>query len=727
MSAQTHAAYGEEKARLEGTLRQVDAQLKRRLAASEIVIEETDQDEESMHAIRAAQEALETLRDSAIEQLAVAAREPYFGRLDFAERGSDQVQRLYIGKHGLVEEGSDRPLVIDWRAPVASLFYGAPVGEEGTAYHAPDGRIEGRIALKRNLNVRQRRLRQILDARAGGGAESAAGGADTYLLYKLQESRDNKLRDIVSSIQQEQNQIIRAAADRPLIIQGVAGSGKTTVALHRLAYLLYTYRDSMDAERMVIFAPSRMFLDYIADVLPELGVGSIKQVTFADWALDVLMDPVTLTDPVTRLEELFAPGWEQEGPDSPGRFKGSLFFRTELDRALDRYEAAMVPEPDLILWEGARVRYREIYGWFHRDYAHYPINTRKERIISRLRTWARNQFEPYRGTLEEPERRKAMLTAVRKYVALWPRHTPLSLYREILGLGQPRGKRPAELGAPQVPEAIRKEARERMKGKLVAHEDLAPLLYLQERLHGLREDRQLDHIVIDEAQDFSPLQIDLLRRLTRQDSFSILGDLSQGIHTHSGITGWEELMAVFPAGTGYYELDRSYRTTYEIMTFANQALLRGGVTEGLARPVFREGERVRLRKAEQLADAVAAEVRQMRERHASIAVVTRTAASAERMRAELRERGLDPELIRADQKRYLGGLSVIPSYLTKGLEFDGVIVAGAGRAEYGLSQRDTRLLYVVLTRALHQLTVLYTGSVTPLLERVPPELVDAGV
>jgi DNA helicase-2/ATP-dependent DNA helicase PcrA len=726
VSAENHPAFKEERVQLGRSLETIDEQLGRLLGTREIKIEETDQEEESMHAIRAAQEALETMREEAVDRLKVAAREPYFGRIDFEEKAGEGREVLYIGKSGVAEAETNRPLVIDWRAPVASLFYTSGSGTDETAtYEAPGGLVEGMLWLKRNLAIKGRRLQHIADAQVKGAPDGASGG-DTFLLYRLQESRDNKLRDIVSTIQGEQNAIIRAERDRPLMIQGVAGSGKTTVALHRLAYLLYTYRESLSADRMVIFAPNRMFLDYIADVLPELGVGGIKQTTFADWALDQIDDRLVVIPPAERLETLFRPGSDPgEGGAAPGRFKGSLFFQEILARALDRYEAGFVPEMDLVLWPGARIPYADAATWFHEQYRRYPLNTRKERIISRVRTWAKAQVDPYRGTLKEPEKRKAMTTAVRQYVAQWPKHSPLSLYKEILGVGSARGKRVVDFGGLDIPLSVTAEANELFKRKVVAPEDLAPLVYLQQRLEGLHEDRQLDHVVIDEAQDFSPFQVDLLRHLTEYDSFTILGDLSQGIHTYTGIADWSELMAVFPSGSAqYHELRRSYRSTHEIITFANQVLMRIDTKASLAEPVFREGEKVRLRQEPQakLTQAIAAEVRRMQERHASVAVVCRTEAEVEAIHRALRSAGLEAERITADQSRYVGGLSVIPSYLTKGLEFDGVVVADARAENYPLTRRDAKLLYVVCTRALHELTLFYVGELTPLLAEVPEKI-----
>ncbi|MGN7309216.1 HelD family protein, partial [Bacillus subtilis] len=184
------------------------------------------------------------------------------------------------------EEVGEHPLVIDWRAPVASLFYSFTGGEASATYEAPEGLIEGLVYLKRNVVIRQRILERVADTYNRDSDQPAV--SDEFLVYRLGENKDNKLRDIVSTIQAEQDQIIRAARNTALIIQGVAGSGKTTVALHRLAFLLYQYKEQVSAEKMVIFAPNHMFLDYISDVLPELGVGDIQQRTFPDWAMNLL-------------------------------------------------------------------------------------------------------------------------------------------------------------------------------------------------------------------------------------------------------------------------------------------------------------------------------------------------------------------------------------------------------------------------------------------------------
>lgn len=702
--------------------------------------------DESMEALLVAEMALERLRLSRLRRLEVAEREPYFGRLDFQEQGNDHVERFYIGKAGVARGADQQPYVIDWRAPVASLFYNSATGgTDEAAYESLEGRIAGVLWLKRNIGVTQGVLQRIVDSKVKGAPDEDEPILDEFLHYRLQESRDSRLRDIVATIQGEQNAIIRAPMDRPLIIQGVAGSGKTTVALHRLAYLLYTFREKVAASRIIIFAPTRMFLDYIADVLPELGVDGVVQTTFADWALAELNDKaIRLTDNGARLATLFAVGQDPgEGADAPGRFKGSLLFKEVLDLALIRYEEAFVPDVDLTLWQGGRtLAAAEVADWFHGKYQHYPLMARKERCMARIKKWAEDQVAPWSGRSDETERRKQMRTALQKYIKLWPAHTPAELYREIVGGRPARRKATAAVGHPDIPARTVADSLVLFQADEMAPEDLAPLVYLKARLWGYKENRQLDHVVIDEAQDFSPFQLDLLTNLTRDSSFTILGDLSQGIHAYQGIQRWEEFMECFgqygrPKGDGrmttgearsagkgegcsFYLLEQSYRSTYEVMTFANQVLSQLGAPAALAKPVFRSGAPVRWASVspDDLAASIAREVADLRERnHASIAVIGRTEAECEGLARALTRLGLEPELITARQNSYKGGLSIIPAYLVKGLEFDAVIIADATADRYQLSQRDAKLLYVACTRALHELVLLHSGEPSPLLPR----------
>ncbi|AHV98511.1 HelD family protein [Paenibacillus sabinae] len=694
------SAYQEEQERLNTALAEIDRQLA--TLKSTPVYTGNDYTEQ----------ILEASREQRRGNLAKLKQEPYFGRLDFEENGGGERKALYIGKIGVDhEQVSDRPLVIDWRAPVASLFYSFTGGKEPASYESPEGIVEGLVYLKRNVVIRKRILERVADTfdrESDGPAVS-----DEFLVYRLGENKDNRLRDIVSTIQEEQDRIIRAAKNTALIIQGVAGSGKTTVALHRLAFLLYQYKEQVAAERMIIFAPNRMFLDYISDVLPELGVGNIQQSTFADWAAEMLGLELTQGDAMETLSRWFeAPGGMPEITEqTPGRFKGSTVLMGIIEEAVRRLESSSVPEGDFIPWEGAVLPRRTILRWHNEEYAPYPPAKRKERVMARIHRWIEMELKKSPSAAALKDRKKKGVQREKAYGAKWPKYDPLTIYKQIFRAVKTPADWPAE--APEaIPAAVLKETRSQLKKGAVLEEDLPPLLYIHYLLNGEEGAQKFDHIVIDEAQDFSPFQIAVLDLYVRGHSFTILGDLSQGIHAYKGVHDWSEMQSLFaPEHTSYHALTRSYRSTMEIIDFANGILSAGVHSDLLAVPVFRSGSPVRLieygesREADirsALADLSGRDYR-------TVAVLTRTLVDAERLYEGLSAHFDDIHLIDGGITEYQGGLSVLPLYLSKGLEFDAAIVADADLDAYGETAWDAKLLYVGCTRALHELWLLHNG------------------
>ncbi len=339
------------------------------------------------------EQVLEDKREQHRQNLLIAKKEPYFGRLDFQEEDKEAKQEFYIGKFGIDDEESGDLLVTDWRAPVSSLFYAFSGSEDDVYYLSPDGAVEGEIHLKRNIVIREQQLQRVVDSYVKG--DDALSGGDEFLLYRLGEHKDHRLRDIVATIQGEQNEIIRYPKNEPVIIQGVAGSGKTTVALHRLAYLLYEYREQMRAERMIIFAPNAMFLDYISQVLPELGVGHIQQTTFTDWALSILGDELKLVDPSIRLKQRFE--LADTADDDTVRRKGSLLFRQQLADFLDRFEARFSPQNDFIAQEGIVLSKETIRKWLRDDFHSDPFTVKRSRMVGRIKRWIEIEQKKDRG------------------------------------------------------------------------------------------------------------------------------------------------------------------------------------------------------------------------------------------------------------------------------------------------------------------------------------------
>ncbi|WP_274651448.1 HelD family protein [Paenibacillus humicola] len=651
------------------------------------------------------EQMLDLQREQRKQRLEVAEREPYFGRIDFQEDRHDAPKPLYIGKAGVADGENGSLLVIDWRAPVASLFYAFSGGETPVTYESPEGEIGGQIHLKRNLMVRQSKLERVVDSYVRGQEDEAV--TDEFLLYRLGESKDNKLRDIVSTIQQEQDRIIRTDKNKAVFIQGVAGSGKTTVALHRLAFLLYQYAGRIRADRMIIFAPNRMFLDYISGVLPELGVGDIVQTTYADWAVEALGKEVRLDEERDALAYWFErPRTREEMERSPGRVKGSLRFKQAVDRKLAEIEASLLPEQPFEPIDGMKLQPETIADWLAVDDRGEPLMKRRERLVSRIKRWFESEWKTRRLTDRKLKTKaSARLNAYCKKI---PSFTASGLYAALLG---------GEETAPGLTAAERAAAVKALKRGLAQPEDLAPLVYIQLRLYGLAQPAY-DHVVIDEAQDYSPFQLETLKLCQRQPSMTVLGDLQQGIHGYAGIHGWMELTSLFGAEeSGFFELDRSYRSTMEIIDFANRVL--GGMGEGVkpAVPVFRSGEPVEIEAAESETgrlDRIADTLRQWQssDAYSTIAVLGRTASACERIVERLSADGLEAALVRSKQVAYGGGLTVVPVYLAKGLEFDAVLIADADEDRYG--PNDAKLLYVGCTRALHKLKLIHVGALTPL-------------
>ncbi|MGO4184693.1 UvrD-helicase domain-containing protein [Paenibacillus sp. TAF43_2] len=638
-------------------------------------------------------------------RLEISKREPYFGRIDFQELPVGETKPLYIGKAGVAKQGSNELLVIDWRAPAASLFYSFTGGEAPASYESPDGEIEGYVHLKRNFMIRQGEIIRLVDSYVRGQEEGSV--TDEFLLYRLGENKDNKLRDIVSTIQGEQDRIIRADRNKALFIQGVAGSGKTTVALHRLAFLLYQYADRMRAERMIIFAPNRMFLDYISGVLPELGVGDIQQTTFSDWSLELLEKTVTVSDPSDTMAYWFEERrTASEVENASGRFKGNLDFKAIIDERIANFEQRIVPTTSFMPIDGLELSPEQIREWYDTDYGEETLMKKRDRLVSRIRRWMESELKMKR-IVDKKIRAKA-LTKFNSYTKKIPAYTSLQLYASLFS---------GKLLESRIPKVIAAATAERLKKEMAAAEDLAPLAYIQLQLFGLPK-QFFDHIVIDEAQDYSPFQLEVLRLCQRTASMTVLGDLQQGIHAYAGVQSWTELTALFnEEQIDFYELNRSYRSTMEIIEFANRILgsMIGEVKPAV--PVFRSGDAVLAVPVENdnwLA-SIEGTIRewQSKAEYETISVIGRTAIECEEIYNFLIKQGLDASLVQSKQPAYGGGLSVVPVYLSKGLEFDAVLVADASEEAY--SELDAKLLYVGCTRALHKLKLFYRGRLTSLL------------
>ncbi|TVX96850.1 HelD family protein [Cohnella terricola] len=656
------------------------------------------------------EQLLEARREETRQRLNLLHNEPYFGRLDFREQGKPEALPLYIGKRGMDRRDTGEPYVIDWRAPVASLFYSFTGGDAAVTYEAPDGTIQGDIYRKRNISIRDKKLGRIVDSYERGGDN--IGLNDEFLLYKLGDKKDNRLRDIVSTIQAEQDRIIRAPRYKALVIQGLAGSGKTTVALHRLAFLLYQYQQQVRAERMIIFAPNTMFLDYISGVLPELGVGNVKQTTFAEWALDRLGGSVQLAKDSSEGELWFS--LQEKRPEiddgTPGRYKGSLSFKALLDERMRRFEADFLEARPFEAWEGRTLPGATIREWFEVEYRHYPLAPRLERLSARINRWLEMQLNAIGDPKIRKEKSKTGKQRLRAYTNKLPKADAFGFYQSLF----------TEEDSEGIPQSVINSTKKYLKKGTARPEDLPALVWIHYIFNGT-EKLSFDHVVVDEAQDVSPLQIALLNAFMNEPSFTILGDLAQGIHAYRGVMRWEELSEVFAEEyRSYHALQQSYRSTLEIIEFANRILPHTDTGLPPAVPVFRSGDPVELERLEAGTERIGfleRFIRDNRERGMqTIAIIGRTDEVCAKLGDELKQAGIEANLISEGQTQYRGGITVVPVYLAKGLEFDAVLVADADERHYAPTPQDAKLLYVACTRALHRLTLIFEDKASPLVD-----------
>jgi DNA helicase II / ATP-dependent DNA helicase PcrA len=683
-----------------------------------------------------------------------ARKKPYFSRIDFQFKESSKTIKYYIGKAALTRKEDNEPIIIDWRSPIASVYYDGMLGE--VSYATTTGTEEGVLHLKRQYTIHNAELEDILDV--------DITTTDAFLQAALGENKDNKLKDIVSTIQAEQNEIIRADISSPLIVQGAAGSGKTTIALHRIAYLIYTYEKSFDPENFLIIAPNRLFLKYISEVLPELGVERVKQTTFIDFAYDLLGISYKLVSPDEKLIGFIKHQKEEHDRESSlirevSQFKGSLEFKNIINGYVHSLEQSFAPEQDFCFEQHILCTSAEIKKMILRDLSKYPLYKRIAEVRKTLsRRLKRNkvgiikaaedrydkQISNLFKTMEPSEERRSKIirlvndrdqklkslkntakTAIAKYIALFPKRDIMDYYGELttsfdnmkcFGSGLENNEMIAYFCSGT--EGI-------LNRKNIEFEDLTPLLYLQLKLFGFDKKQDIKYCVIDEAQDFNLFQIYTLKKIFNTELFTLLGDLAQGIHSYRGIQDWKDVLEnVFTnCNSRFLTLEQSYRTTIEIMSLANEVLklsrLPGLV---LARPVVRHGDKPGIYRCSTEKDFIELLEKRIQalksKEYQTIAMICKTVDECGKVKKLLDKRGnIKAKLLSSEDINYTGGIVIVPSYMAKGLEFDAVIVTSL-EEDYMEKELDLKLLYVAMTRALHSLDVLSCGKTMTLLDRL---------
>ena len=677
-------------------------------------------------------------------------RTPYFGRVDFRERGAEAPEQIYIGVATL-RTAQDDFLVYDWRTPVASLYYDHGPGP--ASYLSPAGDVPGEMLLKRQFVISEGRIRLMFDTGVTIG--------DELLMEALSGHADAEMHSIVATIQREQNLVIRDDRHRLLVVLGVAGSGKTSAALQRVAYLLYRHRETLQAHQMVLFSPNALFNSYVSAVLPELGEEPIHQTTYQAYLDRRLGQTMAVEDAYDQLEGLLAAREpEERAARLEGiRFKASLAFKEVLDRYATRLRS------DGMVFAPLRFRGREIVS--ARDLAQrfaafgpdVPASTRsnllRDHLVEKLRRFERQaaqedwvlddmqllgpeEFQD--ADLHRGGRKGAAmdpLDAVQAHLGGKIAHRSLQAARswvdqrqfvDLPALYLRIFQDPAFVAA-LAPDAdlpahwpvICRDTAARLGAGVLSFEDATPFLYLDEQVRGFQVNRSVRHVFIDEAQDYAPFQLEIVRHLFPGASLTLLGDPSQAVSpAPSALARPASLAAQYaPGAAEIVHLRHSYRSTREIALFTRSLLPDGGQE---IVPFDRRGEKpllVQLPRREDLPARIADDVAALQRRgQQTIAVICRTAQEAERVHRDLAAT-LAARLIEKGATELGRGVSVLPGYLAKGLEFDAVILYDASAQSYA-SADELGLFYTACTRAMHHLQLCAAGALSPILAAADP-------
>ena len=589
---------------------------------------------------------------------------PYFARVDFCGEDETEAEAFYIGKFTFKYEND--LLIYDWRAPVSGLFYDFETGP--AFYDSPSGRIEGRLTRKRQFKIKDGVMEYAL--------ESSANVQDEILQRELSHTSDEKMKSIISTLQKEQNRIIRNEKAETLVIQGVAGSGKTSIALHRIAFLLYRHKRQLSARNVTILSPNKVFGDYISNVIPELGEEPIYELGFAELA-DIQLEGIIgfekEHDPLEAREE----AWIRRV-----RYKSSMKFVSEMDEYIRQLPDLLFVPTDYIFG-----RFKADREWIRarfRAYSGYPVKQR----LSMTADDIYERFQSENIMEEDLPRRGTILKSLNSMLTI---KNSFALYRAFYKW----------LGRPELFVMPSK--------KTLEWADVYPFMYLRAAFDGIKKSGVTKHLVVDEMQDYTPVQYAVLNQMFPCPK-TILGDFGQSINPHYRYS-LEDLRTIYPEAE-FVTLSKSYRSTYEIMTFAKS--VQNVVS---LEPVERHGKAPVIISCADGQEKIREIKRKIRTfengGNVSLGVILKTNRSAAQL-YEILSVDCNVSLITPESSSFQNGVTVTSIQMAKGLEFDEVIIADADHESYR-TEYDRSLLYIACTRAMHELTLLYSGKRTELV------------
>ncbi|MGG3562461.1 RNA polymerase recycling motor HelD [Neobacillus rhizosphaerae] len=681
--------------------------------------------------------------DQQLKILAKLKYSPYFGRIDFYEEGEKSADQVYLGIASLMDQHDENFIIYDWRAPISSLYYDYAPGP--AEYKTPEGDIKGEMLLKRQFIIRASKIKGMFDTGVTIG--------DEILQEVLGNNASTQMKSIVATIQREQNEIIRNERSKILIVQGAAGSGKTSAAMQRIAYLLYRYRGILNAENIMLFSPNPLFNSYVSTVLPELGEENMQQSTFQEYLTHRLGKEFEVEDPFSQMEFLLraSGNLEYETRVLGIRYKASIEFKQKIDEYAKELSKKGLIFKDLSFRGDVLISKDEIHNYFYSLPDSYSIPNRiqvvKDWVLrelkramkrERTRSWVEDELqylekedfmEAFKklqekdrfseNTFDDFEREQKLLAEMvvkEKFKPLFSRVKSLKfinmpeIYLQLF-----KGLEMENETIPPNWEQICNLTINKLNHMEIAYEDSTPYVYLQDLIEGRKSNTAIRHIFIDEAQDYTPFQFAFIQRLFPYSKMTLLGDFNQAIF--SGATGSKTVLTELDIKGEEIErfvLTKTYRSTREIVQFTSGLLTDG---EKII-PFNRKGRKpvIEMVNHEKINHLVLEKIKEWKaDGHRTIAVICRTAEESKNVFEALKQE-VSLHLIEKGTVSYERGNLVIPSYLAKGIEFDAVILYDC--SPY-IEESERKLFYTVCTRAMHELHIFATRQVTPLLDVVP--------
>lgn len=650
---------------------------------------------------------------------------PYFGRIDFTEHNEVDTQNCYIGLSNLIDEDYDF-LVYDWRAPISSMFYDYEIGK--ASYDCPEGLISGEITKKRQYKIKDGKIEYMFD--------SNLNIDDDVLQELLGKNSDEKMKTIVTTIQREQNQVIRNEDYKNLIVQGAAGSGKTSIALHRIAYLLYRHKDKITSKNIIIFSPNNIFNDYISNVLPQLGEDNICQTTFKDYMHQELGNDFKKETPSEMMEYIFDNNQKITYRDRIENieFKTSSEFVDILKQYINHLETEMRHFEDIIVRGKLIISAKDLKDLFSNDYSNLPIKRRLEKIKSRImfliepyeKVWIDEVFRELeesgdyiekeemieKSTLIVRENLKEIYSKVSKMTELDLIDTYKNLFNNLeIFLDKINIEYDKNLI-----DNIRTYTIDNLSVKSLYYEDQVALLYLKGALGGIPNTSQIKYVIIDEAQDYTPLQYEIFYKLFKSANMTILGDINQSINPFMNVGDYNNIHGILKNDTCIINLSKTYRSTMEITRFSRK-LLTEAINDEYVERHGDEPKIIGFTDKNQLNKKLIEDIKHYKQKnYKSIGIITKTVRETREVYEFLKENDVDVQCITKDDDEYINGVLIMPSYLSKGLEFDVVVLYNTSNKNYN-NEDERLLLYTCCTRALHILNIYYLDEVSSLLKQ----------